>query len=68
MQPSSPFKKKKKKKKIKLTLLQLKNLDDLKLSKTIQIKPTTHAGHCWRSKDKLISDVFLWIFTHGCTV
>ena len=25
-----------------------------------------HAGHCWRSKDELISDVLLWTPTHGC--
>ena len=23
-------------------------------------------GHCWRSKDELISDVLLWTPTHGC--
>ena len=26
---------------------------------------TRHAGHCWRSKDKLISDVLLWTPTYG---
>ena len=30
------------------------------ISKTIQIRRTRHSGHCWRSKDKLISDVHLW--------
>ena len=25
-----------------------------------------HAGHCWRSKDELISDVLLWTPTYGC--
>ena len=30
------------------------------ISKTIQIRRTRYAGHCWRSNDKLISDVFLW--------
>ena len=25
---------------------------------------TRHAGHCWRSKDELISDVLLWTPTH----
>ena len=29
--------------------------------KTIQARRTRHAGHCWRSKDELISDVILWI-------
>ena len=26
---------------------------------------TRHAGHCWRSRDELISDVRLWTPTHG---
>ena len=26
---------------------------------------TRHVGHCWRSKDKLISDILLWTPTHG---
>ena len=26
--------------------------------KTIQVRRTTYAGHCWRSKDELIRDVF----------
>ena len=30
------------------------------ITKTIQAKRTKHAGHCWRSKDKLVSDVLLW--------
>ena len=30
------------------------------ISKTIEIRRTRHAGHCWRSKDELISDVLLW--------
>ena len=30
------------------------------ISKTIQVRRTRHAGHCWRSKDELISDVLLW--------
>ena len=30
------------------------------ISKTIQIRRTKHAEHCWRSKDELISDVLLW--------
>ena len=28
---------------------------------------TRHAGHCWRSRDELISDVLLWTPTHGHT-
>ena len=30
------------------------------ITKTIQVRRTRHAGHCWRSKDELISDVHLW--------
>ena len=26
------------------------------ITKTIQVRRTRHAGHCWRSKDELISD------------
>ena len=36
------------------------------ITKTIQVRRTRHAGHCWRSKDELISDVLLWTPTHGC--
>ena len=32
---------------------------------TIQLRRTRHAGHCWRSKDELISDVLLWTPTYG---
>ena len=35
------------------------------ITKTIQIRQTRHAGHCWRSRDKLISDVLLWTPTYG---
>ena len=35
------------------------------ISKTIQVRQTRHAGHCWRSKDELISDIFQWTTTHG---
>ena len=35
------------------------------ITKTIQVRRTRHAGHCWRSRDKLISDVLLWTPTHG---
>ena len=30
------------------------------IMKTIQVRWTRHAGHCWRSRDELISDVLLW--------
>ena len=29
------------------------------ITKTIQARRTRHAGHCWRSRDELISDVLL---------
>ena len=35
------------------------------ITKTIQVSRTRHAGHCWRSRDELISDVLLWTPTHG---
>ena len=35
------------------------------ITKTIQISRTRYAGHSWRSKDELISDVFLWTPSHG---
>ena len=35
------------------------------ITKTIQIRRTRHAGHCWRSRDELISDVLLWTPSHG---
>ena len=35
------------------------------ITKTIQARRTRHAGHCWRSKDELISDVLLWTPTYG---
>ena len=34
------------------------------ISKTIQIRRTRYAGHCGRSKDKLIMDVFQWTSSH----
>ena len=30
------------------------------ITKTIQVRRPRHAGHCWRRKDELISDVLLW--------
>ena len=35
------------------------------ITKTIQVRRTRHAGHCWRSKDELISDVLLWTPSYG---
>ena len=41
------------------------------ITKTIQVRRTRHAGHCWRSKDELISDVLLdphtWMCKSGTT-
>ena len=34
------------------------------ITKTIQVRRTRLAGHCWRSRDELISDVLLWTPTH----
>ena len=34
------------------------------ITKTIRIRQTRHAGHCWRSRDELISDVLLWTPSH----
>ena len=35
------------------------------ITKTIQVRRTRHAGHSWRSRDELISDVLLWTPSHG---
>ena len=35
------------------------------ITKTIQARRTRHAGHCWRSRDEHISDIFLWTPTYG---
>ena len=35
------------------------------IPKTIQVRRTRHAGHCWRSRDDLMSDVLLWTRTYG---
>ena len=35
------------------------------ITKTIQARRTRHAGHCWRSRNELISDVLLCIPTYG---
>ena len=35
------------------------------ITKTIQARQTRHAGHCWRSKDEIVSDVLLWTPTFG---
>ena len=35
------------------------------ITKAIQVRRTKHAGHCWRSRDELITDVLLWTPTYG---
>ena len=35
------------------------------ITKTIQVRRTRNAGHCWRSRDVLISDVLQWNPTYG---
>ena len=35
------------------------------ITKGMQVRRARHAGHCWRSKDELISDVLLWTPTYG---
>ena len=35
------------------------------ITKTIKVRWTRHAGHCWKSRDELISDVLIWTPSHG---
>ena len=35
------------------------------ITKTLKVKRTRYAGHCWRSRDELISDVLLWTPSYG---
>ena len=35
------------------------------ITKTIKIRRARHAGHCWRSRDELVSDVLIWTPSHG---
>ena len=30
------------------------------ITKTIKVRRTRHAGHCWRSRDEFISDILQW--------
>ena len=34
------------------------------IMKTIKVQWTRHVGHCWKSKDKLISNILLWTPSH----
>ena len=33
--------------------------------KTIQVRRTRNAGHCWRKWDELVSDILPWTSSHG---
>ena len=35
------------------------------ITKTIQVRRTRHAGHCWRSRDELNINVLQWTPTYG---
>ena len=35
------------------------------ITKCIQARRTRHAGHCWRSKDEIVSHVLLWTPAYG---
>ena len=35
------------------------------ITKTILVRRTRHAGHSWRSREELITDVVLWTPAHG---
>ena len=35
------------------------------MQNTSKIVWTRHAGHCWRSKDEIVSDVLLWTPAYG---
>ena len=35
------------------------------ITKTVQARRIRHVGHCWRSKDEIVSDVLLWTPAYG---
>ena len=35
------------------------------ITESIQVGRTRYAGHYWRSKDELVSDILLWAASHG---
>ena len=35
------------------------------ITKTMQVRRTRHAGHCWRRDDEHIRDILLWTPSHG---
>ena len=34
-------------------------------TETMLVRRTRHVGHCWRSRDELISDILPWTHSHG---
>ena len=34
------------------------------ITKSIKVRQTRHAGHCWRNKDEFISDILRWSPSH----
>ena len=42
----------------------LLNGQEQPITKTIKVRRTRHAGHCWRNKDELISDILRWTPSH----
>ena len=49
--------------------IYIKKLDGLlpPISHASEVRRIRHSGHCWKSKDELISDILLWTPTHGCS-
>ena len=37
----------------------------LSITKTIKVTRSRHVGHCMRSRNELISNMLLWIYSHG---
>ena len=35
------------------------------ITKILKVRWTRHAGHCWRSRDELVSDELQWTPSHG---
>ena len=35
------------------------------ITKTIQVRLTSHARQCWRRRDEFIRDILLWTSSHG---
>ena len=35
------------------------------ITETIKIRRIRHVGHCWRSRDEVISDILLWTPSHA---